>query len=295
MVEVLISCTSVSCVDSPGRGHKHAMQAIQLLASIYDRFNQAIDLFFDLVERSCAQSRTLGIMQNNSARCADVSATRMMQNYDQMLLKLISKHWNAVGLLGNWDVYHALERIKALQDVYEVRERSKATIFSLFKRNDAASLFCETRRVLRRIQKERVSEMVTAATESRGWTPRMLVARRSSSHLRVERISQGSSSSRKNSVFVTVQKAPDDCFAALEPKGMHQNPTHVDAFFIPEMDTTSLYTIAEKAESEVVDIERFSDFEFFVGSTGGSAHSSFETTRFEGDSRARAYLPKVRT
>lgn len=269
MVEVLISTYS-GYGERPGRGHEHATQAIQLLASIYSRFDEAVDLFFDLVERFCAQGRTRGTIEADAAICADVIATRMMQNYDQTLLKLISKHWNAIGPLGNWDIFRPLDRIKALRDVYEMPEGSKASIFSFLRRKDSRfSLFCESQKVLRKIQKERVSEMVYAASDGRVWMPRLLASRRSPPSLRTDRTSQERNSNETKTACVTVKEVSEEGCEALETHEEHRGIIQIDAFVDAETEVKVLYTIAEKSESrEVVEIQPFPDFESLADSEG---------------------------
>src|ERR1700761_7593948 len=79
LVEVLVN-TYLGRDGRPGRGHKHAMQAIQLLASTSQRFCVAVDLFFDLVERFCDENRGRGELQKYPAAYTDAFSTRMMQN-----------------------------------------------------------------------------------------------------------------------------------------------------------------------------------------------------------------------
>lgn len=170
MAEVLIS-TCGGPNECPGRGHEHAMQAIQLLASVYDRLDQTIDLFFDLVERFCAQSWSRGTMSTSANGCISPFPARMMQNYDQTLLKLISKHWIASGPTGTWDIVRPIERIRDLRDVYAWSEGSKGSILGRVTRKDTKHLlFSESYHVLRKFFKQRSPERARRNPTSRNWT-----------------------------------------------------------------------------------------------------------------------------
>lgn len=152
----------------PGQGHKHALQAIRLLASVSKRFDEAIDLFFDLVERFCAQSHGQGK--------PDSFAARMMQNYDQTLVKLISRQWSKGRRATQWNVETPIERIKTLRQIYDFRDNmSIRSVRTFTKRQPSSILFSESLQVLRSIQK-RATERVLAmwikniATQMRSWS-----------------------------------------------------------------------------------------------------------------------------
>lgn len=150
MAEVLIS-TCGDADEYPVQGHKNAMQAIQLLASVYSRLDQTIDLFFDLVERFCAQSCSRDPTRHSAC------VTRTIQDYDEMLLKLISKHWHASGPEGSWDVIRPMQRIKDLRHIYVPSEGSKRQLILGRARRKAAMshLFSESYQALRTVEKQR--------------------------------------------------------------------------------------------------------------------------------------------
>lgn len=174
-VELLISSYS-SHGDRSGQGHKHALQAIRLLASVSKRFDAAIDLFFDLVERFCAQNHVQGRVQGYTLDFA----VRMTQNYDQTLVKLISRQWSKERR-PTWNIEKPVDRIKNLRQIYGSRDdmsMKSVRAFSIRKRQLPVSmLFSESLEVLRSIRK-RSTEMALAiwakglATQLRSWSRR---------------------------------------------------------------------------------------------------------------------------
>ena len=155
MVEVLVG-TYVAHGERLGRCHKHAMQSIQLLASTSKRFDAAVDLFFDLLERFCARGRDHSKFDLRVTILPGDTTGRIMQNYDQTLVKLISKHWSKNGPDGGWNLAKPLERIKALGLQYEARDNTTLARVSRFGRSRLpVGLFCESQRMLRSIKKGR--------------------------------------------------------------------------------------------------------------------------------------------
>ncbi|KAK3725447.1 hypothetical protein LTR37_000417 [Vermiconidia calcicola] len=138
--------------ERPANGHRHAMQAIQLLAATSQRFDYAVDLFFDLVERylgSCTSSNW------------DSFAMRRMQNYDQTLAKLVSKQWTLSGERSNLDLTKPLDRIKALRHAFDSRsDRTTCNVISLFQQRTSSPVFCESFQMLQSLQRRRVIQMV---------------------------------------------------------------------------------------------------------------------------------------
>ena len=168
-VELLISSYN-SHGDRSGQGHKHALQAIRLLASVSKRFDAAIDLFFDLVERFCAQNHVQG---------SDFGV-RMMQNYDQTLVKLISRQWSRERR-PTWNIEKPIDRIKNLRQICGSRDdmsMKSVGALSIRKRQlPESKLFSESLEVLRSLRK-RSTEKVLAiwakslATQFRSWSRR---------------------------------------------------------------------------------------------------------------------------
>ena len=161
IAEVLIS-SYTRHRNGPGRGHKHAMQAIQLLASVSDRFDTTVDLFFDLVERSCAENRGQCRTSSLVAPCTDSFSTRMMQNYDQTLVRLISKQRSTNGMPNEWNLTRPMERIRALRFAYEFHDDSPLMTKSciLGMRRTSSTLFCESLRMLHSLEKKNVTGMM---------------------------------------------------------------------------------------------------------------------------------------
>lgn len=169
MADVLVSTFGGHGTRTEG-GHKHAMQAIQLLASRYDRFDDTIDLFFDLVERFCTINRTRSALLSDSGFDAPSFTSRMMQNYDQKLVKLLSKRRSMTGTKGNWDLIQPLERIKALRLVYETHHVPQLLFPCLGPRNRRTSnLFCESQKMLRTMQKRRLTDVLSTTFSHDRW------------------------------------------------------------------------------------------------------------------------------
>lgn len=116
------------------------------------RFDAAVNLFFDLVERSCAQSRGHGKIQG----CSDAFAFRMMQNYDQTLVKLISRQWSKDGRATRWNVEAPMERIRDLRQIYDFRDSGSIRSVRTFRRRQqpSSALFNESMQVLQSIRKK---------------------------------------------------------------------------------------------------------------------------------------------
>jgi hypothetical protein len=121
------------------------------------RFDTAVELFFDLVERFCAQSRGDGKIQGYTAAYTDAFAIRMMQNYDQTLVKLISRQWSKDGRVTKWNVQKPIDRIKTLRKIYEFRDNVSVMSVGTFRRRQSSSnLFSESLEVLRTIRRQTV-------------------------------------------------------------------------------------------------------------------------------------------
>lgn len=157
------------------RGRKHALQAIQLLASS-SQFDRAIELFFDLVERFCAHRRSQSRSPGGMAISKDAFGLRTMQNYDQTLVKLLSKRWHATGAT-QWDISRPQARIHALRQMYDEVDTDSMSILSGFKRRrrrvTPCILFFESSRMLRAIKKSRGDERMTVKS-FRGFRSRKL-------------------------------------------------------------------------------------------------------------------------
>ncbi len=233
------------------------MQAIQLLASVYSRLDETIDLFFDLVERFCAQSRSHGATHANIDISTDTFAARTIQNYDQTLLKLISKHWDASGPTGSWDILRPLDRIIDLRDVYEWSDGSRTSIFARFRRKNASTLFSESYKILRKVQKKRVSERVSSTCDSRVWTPSAVKPRRSTPSMYFDTSSYDSSSTdaRQSSDISTSEHitsmpkwTPNDLTEIARFDDKIEAKMRTDSPMDPMPNVKFLYTITEKSE-----------------------------------------------
>ena len=121
------------------------MQAIQLLAATSQRFDYAIDLFFDLVERYLGSCTTFS---------RDALAIRRMQNYDQTLAKLVSKQWTSSGERNYLDLTKPLDRIKALRQAFDSRnDRTTCNATCFFGQRKSSPIFCESFQMLQSLQK----------------------------------------------------------------------------------------------------------------------------------------------
>jgi hypothetical protein len=198
--------------DRPARGHKHALQSIRLLASIPKRFDTAIDLFFDLVERSCAHSHGQGKFYSATAGRSSVNTTCMMQNYDQILAKLISRQWSKGNGFIRWNVQAPIDRIKNLRQIYDHGDamsiRSVRT-FSRRRQYTSTAIFSESERILHKIRKAS-TELVWAVwarnikAQLRSWSkkkepfdPTLTTASTASTFSEVESISPVSMDARR--------------------------------------------------------------------------------------------------
>ena len=155
MVEVLVY--SYGNGAQLGNSHKHAIQAISLLAMCEKRFDAAVDLFFDLVDRFCARVRDA---KNDDDAVesvyTDAYAMRMLQNYDQTFVKVfLSKQWLAHGGF-NFD--NPLQRIKGIRRDNGLQENlAMACVRSLSGRKNSNSIFGDSVKVLKIMQRRRTT------------------------------------------------------------------------------------------------------------------------------------------
>ncbi len=164
-MEVLVS-TYGGHGDRPGSGHKHALQAISLLASSRQRFNVAIDLFFDLVDRFCSRHRGQGLLRSYGAAYTDA----LMQNYDQIFVRqILSRHWPSGGIDSCCNMENALQRIDTLKHDYEFRDtRALSWLRDLGLFRNTPSVFCDSIKVLRSMQRRRTSDAWKARVRRSG-------------------------------------------------------------------------------------------------------------------------------
>jgi hypothetical protein len=79
----------------------------------------------------------------------------MMQNYDQTLVKLVSRQWSKDGRASIWNVQKPIDRIKTLRKIYEFRDNmSMLSVGTFRKRQSSSTLFSESLEVLRTIRKQ---------------------------------------------------------------------------------------------------------------------------------------------
>lgn len=163
-VEVLVS-TYCGGGERPGRGHKHAMQAIQLLAVVQGRLNDAMDFFFDLVERYCMYHRGQGRIADRTP--GDQHTDPTMQNYDQTMVKLISKHWDGSVRRSKLDVQRPLERIEALRHNFAVKQSRRTSVLPCAGMSPLCSTwFSESEQLLRSIQQKSITDVLVVSTPS---------------------------------------------------------------------------------------------------------------------------------
>lgn len=86
-----------------------------------------------------------------------------MQNYDQTLVKLISRQWAKANGSIRWNAETPIDRIKSLRKIYEFHDDMTVKSSSPFRRQKSSStLFCESLEVLQSIHKAS-TEFVWAA------------------------------------------------------------------------------------------------------------------------------------
>ena len=166
MVEVLVA--SYGSTERTGRGQ--AMQAIQLLASTHERFDDAVDLFFDLVERSCMQQRSQTLALSKARPRSDVMANQTIHTFDETLVKLISKQWSLKGPKDKLDVIRPLQRINALRKDFALREIQRARqIPGCRATSFASTVFFESQSMLLSISKKRYGEVLLPKVQNYRW------------------------------------------------------------------------------------------------------------------------------
>jgi hypothetical protein len=160
MAEVLVTSNRGAGVRDHrmNTGHKAAMQAVSLLA--ITSFNIAADLFFDMVDRFC-HVRAKSEATSGPTQASDDYFQREMQNYDQMFVRMLSKHWASGRHDGTINLDNPLARIRSLRADYELPHKvSLVQMKHLRHWRHPDRLFADSVEILRLLQRRRTAKML---------------------------------------------------------------------------------------------------------------------------------------